>query len=562
VQEDSSLIAARYIKIREPSGGTGIETQLHSTTDEDVGRPYCALSHCWGRASDILILKTSNIEELMVKIDSAALAKSFQDAITITHALGIEYLWIDCLCIIQDSTGDWLRESMRMGHIYEGATCTIMSAAARDPHGGLFQTRNPLAYSPLRLCGSGSDETFVIPQGSKGKLEEVLKDAPLQKRAWTFQESYLSPRKLYFGPNGMYWSCFRGEATEIDPNGKAKRKADDLPRAEIETIFGSLVLVERPEIPADHPFMLDDNTIASVTHGHGLAFPNDNENFIDGTFSMEHGKLPRHSLDIVENNRFWLTRTAGSNLSLDVFHSEWFDIVGDYSGRALTRVEDKLIALSGIANRISNDNGYHYLSGLWEETLLLDLLWCVDFDIHTEPLEPRLSKKLTPSWSWASVAGAVKSILVQPDLATVPLIEVRFESLAASTSSAPQDATEGALGALVLRGKLKRVREEYDTQDRQAKVYSGDIHLGWIDYDVLPSGNAQHDTYILPIVEDMDWSSWHHPNIHGLALARNHDHLLHFERTGLFRCATLNKRDKLADYQWFHEGEDRDVYIV
>jgi hypothetical protein len=369
------------------------------TTDEDIARLYCALSHCWGGASDILILKKSNIEELMVKIDSAALAKSFQDAITIAHALGIEYLWIDCLCIIQDSKEDWFRESMRMGHIYEGATCTIMSAAAQDPHGGLVQTRNPLAYSPFRLCGSGSDETFVIPQGSKGKLKEVLKDAPLQKRAWTFQESYLSPRKLYFGPNGMYWSCFRGEATEIDPNGKAKRKADDLPRTEIETIFGSLVLVERPEIPADHPFMLDDNIIASVEHGHGLAFPDENEYSIEGNVSTKHGKLPRHSLDVVDNNRFWLTKTAGSNPSLDAFHSEWFDIVGDYSGRALTRLEDKLIALSGIATRISSDTGYHYLSGLWEETLLLDLLWRVDFDIHKEPLEPRLSNKLAPSWS-------------------------------------------------------------------------------------------------------------------------------------------------------------------
>jgi hypothetical protein len=156
----------------------------------------------------------------------------------------------------------------------------------------------------------------------------------------------------------------------------------------------------------------------------------------------------------------------------------------------------------------------------------------------------------------------VKSSFTQPDLATVPLIEVRFEALAASTSSAPQNATEGALGALVLRGKLKSVREEYDIQDRQANVYSGEMHLGWIDYDVLPSGYAQNDTYILPIVEDMDWSSWCYPDIYGLALTRKHDHLLHFERAGLFRSATLNKRDKLADYQWFHAGEDQDVYIV
>jgi hypothetical protein len=565
IQGETSIIAARYIKIREPSGGTGVETQLHLTTDEDIVRPYCALSHCWGGASDILILKTSNIKELMVMIDSTALAKSFQDAITITHALGIEFLWIDCLCIIQDSKEDWLRESMRMGHIYEGATCTIMSAAARDPHGGLFQTRNPLAYSPFRLCGLGSDETFVMPQGSKGKLEEVLKDAPLQKRAWTFQESYLSPRKLYFGPNGMYWSCFSGEATEIDPNGKVKRKANDLPLAEIETIFGASVLVERSEISADHPFMLDDNIIASVEHGHSLVFPSEGDFFIEGNISMKHGKLPRKSPDIIENNQFWLNRTTGSNLSLDGFHSEWFDIVGDYSGRALTRPEDKLVALSGIATRISNDTGYHYLSGLWKETLLLDLLWHIQFDSHPEPLKPRYPSKLAPSWSWASVEGRVRSSLQQPDLASVPLVEVTLEALATSTSNSQQDAAGVDLGALVLRGKLKKVsalRVEYATRTRRAHVYSGEILLGWIDYDVLPSRYAQNDTYILPILEDMDWSISHYPAIHGIALVSKHDHLLHFERVGLFICAMLSKRDELADYYlWFHEGEDQDIYI-
>jgi hypothetical protein len=563
VQRDSSLIAARYIKISKSSGGSGIEIKLYLTTDDDIGRPYCALSHCWGGASDILILRTSNIEELKVGIDIETLAKSFRDAVTITHAIGIEYLWIDCLCIIQDSKQDWLQESMRMGHIYEGVTCTIMAAASRDPHGGLFQTRNPLTYSPFRLCGSESDESFVMPYGSKGKLDEVLKDAALQKRAWTFQESYLSPRKLYFGPNGIYWSCFKGEATEMDPNGRTKREGNAPRFSQMETIFGSAVLVEKPKIPADRPFMLDNNLIVSITHGHRFAdeniLPGDNEVAVEGHFSM-NGKPPRESPLIVENTRFWRTETSGSDLSHDDFHSEWFQVVGEYSGRALTKLEDKLIALSGIATRISDDTGYHYMAGLWEETLLLDLLWHIDAQSYSEPLKPRVSNDIAPSWSWASVEGPVKSSFIQPDLATVPLVEVKLENPSARTSNTALGLGNLDTRALVLKGKLKRVsavRAEHDTITRAAQIYVGERELGRIEYDVLLSSLAK--TYILPILEDTDWSSSHYPAIRGLALVWKGDH---YERVGLFSCTLLSRRDKLADYEWFHEGEAQDVHIA
>jgi len=83
------VIPARYIRIKTAENGE-LDIHLHVTSDEDHGRQYCVLSHCWGGATDILILKSSNIEDLKGSIDKSTLAKSFQDAITFTHAMGIQ----------------------------------------------------------------------------------------------------------------------------------------------------------------------------------------------------------------------------------------------------------------------------------------------------------------------------------------------------------------------------------------------------------------------------------------------------------------------------------------
>ena len=72
---------------------------------------YTALSHCWG-VDPFITLTKKTCETLEVAIPYADLPKNFQDAISYTRTMGIEYLWIDSLCIIQDSEEDWLRESM------------------------------------------------------------------------------------------------------------------------------------------------------------------------------------------------------------------------------------------------------------------------------------------------------------------------------------------------------------------------------------------------------------------------------------------------------------------
>jgi hypothetical protein len=71
---------------------------------------YFALSHCWGLVKTIM-LTSRNKDALHNGIQIAELPPTYKDAVLITKALGCKYLWIDSLCIIQDSVDDWKREA-------------------------------------------------------------------------------------------------------------------------------------------------------------------------------------------------------------------------------------------------------------------------------------------------------------------------------------------------------------------------------------------------------------------------------------------------------------------
>ncbi|KAK3399576.1 heterokaryon incompatibility protein-domain-containing protein, partial [Sordaria brevicollis] len=114
--------------------------KLVETTTEPPGTPYVALSHCWGPPGKQPLTTTLDTlnEYVSSGISFARLPRTFADAVHITRELGIRYLWIDCLCIIQDSLSDWEAESECMGSIYEGAELTLGAAYARDSSEGLF----------------------------------------------------------------------------------------------------------------------------------------------------------------------------------------------------------------------------------------------------------------------------------------------------------------------------------------------------------------------------------------------------------------------------------------
>ncbi len=188
---------------------------------ETASRPregeYTTLSHCWG-AADFLTLRESCIDNMKEGIVWSSLPKIFQDAVTVTMWFGIKYLWIDSLCIIQDSHEDWERESKNMKHIYKNSFLTIAATMAVDATRGLFVDRNPDVVRISKVHAQWSRELKGDHLFENQALwnDDIL-ESPLLKRAWVCQERLLSPRVLHFGRSQMFWECQDLDACETFP---------------------------------------------------------------------------------------------------------------------------------------------------------------------------------------------------------------------------------------------------------------------------------------------------------------------------------------------------------
>jgi Heterokaryon incompatibility protein (HET) len=166
---------------------------------------YVALSHCWGE-SQMIKTEHSSFNARKNGIPWDRLPKSFQDAITFVRNLGIRYLWIDALCIIQDDKGDWERESAKMATIYASSILTIAATKSADSSGGCFSTV-PNRWRTYKISGFdkyGSEfKIYARPEVSNWEKSPL----PLYSRAWCFQERILSPRILHFEYNELKWEC-------------------------------------------------------------------------------------------------------------------------------------------------------------------------------------------------------------------------------------------------------------------------------------------------------------------------------------------------------------------
>ena len=141
----------RLIDLRANS--LSCELRLHFTSNGPIKEPYMTLSHCWGKAR-ILQLTSLTHERLQQGFALAELPPTFQDAIMVTRALGVNFLWIDALCIIQDSLEDWQHEATTMSQVYSNSMCNISALNAHDSTGGLFLYReNPnIPYCTFTAC--------------------------------------------------------------------------------------------------------------------------------------------------------------------------------------------------------------------------------------------------------------------------------------------------------------------------------------------------------------------------------------------------------------------------
>ena len=322
-------------------------------TDGQHGR-YVALSHCWGGGIPIMTTR-DNLEEYKVAINFSALPQNFRDAIVVTRSLGVHYLWIDALCIVQDDPADWEREAEGMGSLYERAYCVIAASSAANANEGCFIPRTE--ERPVRLpCtpGTSAQGTMYISSSFPEAAEE-LDNGPLNNRAWVLQERTLSRRIVHFARSQTIWTC--------------KQSAMDESGATVEGTFGHLEWTRMPRLSNANL-----NLETPATNQHGTTSITTQENLRDPSY----------------------------------FHGAWFNTVKRYTTLGITYPSDRLPALKGLASVMQNRTGIPYFYGHWMDEnaphfFVHSLLWHpAGTESLTTPGEARC-----PSWSWAALDGPV-----------------------------------------------------------------------------------------------------------------------------------------------------------
>lgn len=180
-------------------------------TNQEARDRYIALSHCWGQLSDDQRFCTydSNLDQRMADIPYDQLPATFRDAVVVTRALCIRYLWIDSLCIIQQNATDWANESARMADVFSNAYCTIAASSASSSLVGFLGPRAP--RDAFRTTTSSGPVYLAEPiDDFAGDVENSV----LSTRGWVFQERALSRRTIYFTSKQVYWECGDGVVCE------------------------------------------------------------------------------------------------------------------------------------------------------------------------------------------------------------------------------------------------------------------------------------------------------------------------------------------------------------
>jgi hypothetical protein len=344
---------------------------VQSTEDKPFSDEYITLSHCWGKVKHPTLTKKT-WDELAKGIKPQTLPKVFHEAIVITRQLDVRYLWIDSLCIFQDSDEDWHREGKKMGNIYHYGLLNIAATAAEDSEGGLFFDRNPQLVRPLQVT-----VTWPVyqPDATRNPLGHVpakvynciaqnfwldnVDGAILNTRAWVMQERVLSPRVLHCAKQQLFWECKTKKACETFPAGVQ-------------------MFLESPATVGERAVRLLDR----VRKESYYAFhPGGKIEFIP----------PRDKILIQDAYRAWLSLTQ------------------EYSGCHITRDSDVLVAFSGLAQIFESSLVEKYVAGILLGDLHRNLLW-YSSDASATRLGAWHSKDSwrAPSWSWASVKGQVR----------------------------------------------------------------------------------------------------------------------------------------------------------
>jgi hypothetical protein len=405
-------LPTRVLEILPNSTRESLHVRLLETQGQ-VGQ-YAALSYCWGGPQSI-ILEVETLASFKESINTAELPHSIIDALVCTLKLGLQYLWVDALCIIQGSQNgknkslaqeDQEREIKIMDQIYKNSYITLQAANAKTCKDGFLQTRKQRAEAIRVQCqysANAPPTNLILTPGVDIVMPRPPIQEPIDQRAWTLQEGLLAPRLLMYTEAQLFFKC---------PCG----------------------------------------------------FQKDGGEATWQSFTMASGMVR-----VAEENRGLLGHIEDLQpRSADQICEDWARVVIEYSFRNITVSSDKLPALAGLATSFGAVTHDTYLAGCWKEGILYQISWMPGNlsripDRHHVNLArcSRPSRWRAPSWSWASVDGSVwfpnrrsgrpseKVFIPDPNLAFIRCVCTPLSKSLAFGELANDD------NALVLRGHLR-----------------------------------------------------------------------------------------------------------
>lgn len=326
---------------------------------------YMTLSHRWGDPSQIFKLTCDNMDELTLGVPLSRLPPTFRGALEFALFCDVRYVWIDALCIKQDDRLDWSMEAPSMGLIYHNAFCNLSAAGLGDPANGLFTTRMPSQSAPIWVSPRpelwNGPDWKVVSEGEiytcmpQDFFERDVELAPVNERAWVMQERLLSPRKIYFTDQQLFWECRKGKACEMFPNGIPEEPDDWTP-----PMFGLSYGCGRHDV-----FLRSviDTAVRLRQMGHSGPLPN-------------------------QEDRTRLLRA-------------WKELLRQYISCEITYASDRLMAISGVTTYFEQALGDECVFGLWRSQLPFQLAFLYANEPKSTKQDPVEGNQKVPSWTWA-----------------------------------------------------------------------------------------------------------------------------------------------------------------
>ncbi|KAI0107468.1 heterokaryon incompatibility protein-domain-containing protein [Nemania sp. FL0031] len=347
----------RVLRISSGCSSCDFHVALDTTTKAE---PFAALSYCWG-GDQVYKTTKARIQSTDASLQWCKISKSLQDAIKVTAALGLQCLWVDSMCIIQDDEDDKAVQIADMARIYSQATVTIIASRASRAVDGFLGEINLRSQTSLAVrlpfrC-PGKDRTvgsayLTHIEGSKNSSE------PIDARAWTLQERYLSNRVIEFGSLQTGWTCASSSASTITSNNTY---VDGWKWDKSHEGYNSQMLYLHADLLAD------------------LA-----------EFAIQHSSAA------------WIC---------DWLNSRWETVLSEYTPRLLSVPTDRILGISGVADMFlshrrneGRNESEEYLAGMWKSSLPSMLCWhAVSGAKDRGRLPPPPEIYQGPSWSWAGV---------------------------------------------------------------------------------------------------------------------------------------------------------------